>query len=196
MRCTAGRTIPPAKRRLIGSGKRNPPWACPRFFHGLPESVACHRTVAANSRSPRTFVPPCWTPIRTSRASSIRGVRMSFEIERKFLVRDDGWREFVTDQTPIRQAYLASDGKASVRVRIKGDSTATLTIKSRPVDLRRLELEYAIPVLEAEALMQLRQGAVVEKVRHLVPRGDRRLGNRRVLRREQRPRHCRSRIAP
>ena len=64
----------------------------------------------------------------------------------------------------FRASYLASDGKASIRVRIRGDSTATLTIKSRPVDLRRLELEYDIPVLEAEALMQLRQGSVIEKV--------------------------------
>ena len=97
---------------------------------------------------------------------------MSFEIERKFLVRGDDWRALAISQTPIRQGYLASDGKASIRVRIRGDSTATLTIKSRPVDLRRLELEYDIPILEAEALMQLRQGSVIEKVRHVVPCGD------------------------
>ena len=57
-------------------------------------------------------------------------------------------------------------------MRIKGDGTATLTIKSRPVDIRRLELEYPVPTLEAEALMQLRQGAVIEKVRHVIPWGD------------------------
>jgi adenylate cyclase len=96
---------------------------------------------------------------------------MSFEIERKFLVSGDGWRELVTAQIPIRQAYLSSDGKASIRVRIKGDSTATLSIKSRPVDLRRLEFEYPIPVLEAEAMFKLRQGSVIEKVRHVVPWG-------------------------
>ena len=96
---------------------------------------------------------------------------MSFEIERKFLVRSDGWRALATSHTSIRQAYLASDGKASIWVRARGDGTATLTVKSRPVDLRRLELEYDIPILEAEALMQLRQGAVIEKVRHLVPYG-------------------------
>ena len=98
---------------------------------------------------------------------------MSFEIERKFLVRGDDWRALATSHTPIRQAYLASDGKASIRVRIRGDSTATLTIKSRPVDLRRLELEYDVPILEAEALMQLRQGSIIEKVRHVVPCSDR-----------------------
>jgi adenylate cyclase len=96
---------------------------------------------------------------------------MSFEIERKFLVSGDGWRDLVTTRIPIRQAYLSSDGKASIRVRIKSEGVATLSIKSRPVDLRRLELEYSIPVLEAEALIQLRHGSVIEKVRHVVPWG-------------------------
>jgi adenylate cyclase len=97
---------------------------------------------------------------------------MSFEIERKFLVCGGDWRKLATSHTTIRQAYLTAADKASIRVRIKGDGTATLTVKSRPVDIRRLELEYAIPTLEAEALMALRQGGVIEKVRHLVPWGD------------------------
>lgn len=94
---------------------------------------------------------------------------MSFEIERKFLVTGGAWQEQATSQTSIRQAYLNSGDKASVRVRLRGDNTATLTIKSRPQKLRRLELEYPVPILEAEALLQLRQGAVIEKVRHVVP---------------------------
>jgi adenylate cyclase len=97
---------------------------------------------------------------------------MSFEIERKFLVHGDDWQRLATGRNSIRQAYLSSNGKASIRVRIKGDGTATLSIKSRPADLRRLELEYAIPTLEAEALMQLRQGSVIEKVRYVIPHGE------------------------
>jgi adenylate cyclase len=97
---------------------------------------------------------------------------MSFEIERKFLISSDGWQEHVTSRKSIRQAYLSSAGKASIRVRIVDDHAATLTIKSRPVDLRRLELEYPIPILEAEALLPLRQGSIIEKVRHVVPCGD------------------------
>lgn len=97
---------------------------------------------------------------------------MSFEIERKFLVRNDDWRALATRSTSIRQAYLASSHKSSIRVRIKDESAATLSIKSRPVDLRRLELEYDIPVLEAEALMQLRHGGVVEKMRYVIPCGE------------------------
>ena len=96
---------------------------------------------------------------------------MSFEIERKFLVRGNDWRALVSSQTTIRQAYLASSAKSSTRIHIRDDGTATLTIKSRPADLRRLELEYPIPVLQAEALMQLREGAIIEKTRHLVPCG-------------------------
>src|SRR5215467_1248326 len=101
-----------------------------------------------------------------------RGERMSFEIERKFLVRGNGWEKLVTRRTSLRQAYLASNGRISIRIRIKDDHAATLTVKSRPADLRRLELEYDIPVLEAEALMQLRQGSLIEKVRHVIPCGD------------------------
>jgi adenylate cyclase len=97
---------------------------------------------------------------------------MKFEIERKFLVRGEDWRQFATSHSDIRQAYLDSNPKISIRIRIKDNSIATLSLKSRPSALRRLELEYPIPTLEAEALMPLRQGFVVEKVRHIVPNGD------------------------
>jgi adenylate cyclase len=43
---------------------------------------------------------------------------MGFEIERRFLVRGNDWRQLAAGQTTIRQAYLAPGNKASVRVRI------------------------------------------------------------------------------
>jgi adenylate cyclase len=94
---------------------------------------------------------------------------VAFEIERKFLVCGEGWKKLATSQILIRQAYLSFRSKASIRVRIKDNRVATLSIKSRSAELRRLELEYSIPTLEAEALMQLREGGVIEKTRHLVP---------------------------
>jgi adenylate cyclase len=94
---------------------------------------------------------------------------MPFEIERKFLVVGDGWQKLTSGTKRIRQAYLPSDGSLSIRVRIKDDQAAMLTIKSRDAELRRLEFEYAIPVQDAEALMARRRGAVVEKIRHEVP---------------------------
>jgi adenylate cyclase len=94
---------------------------------------------------------------------------MGVEIERKFLVKGGGWRDLATGQAHIRQAYLVLGGKATIRVRVKDDRAATLTIKSRSPKLRRLELEYPIPVADAQALIGLRRGAVIEKVRHIVP---------------------------
>ena len=94
---------------------------------------------------------------------------MSFEIERKFLVIGQDWKKLAIATSHIRQAYLAAEGALSIRVRIKNDHAATLTVKSRGAELRRLELEYPIPTTDAEALMTRRQGAVIEKVRHDIP---------------------------
>jgi len=94
---------------------------------------------------------------------------MGFEIERKFLVSGDRWQDLVTRRVHIRQAYLTANGKASIRVRIRDNRAATLTIKTRGAEMRRLELEYPIPVLEAESLISLRSGSIVEKVRHIAP---------------------------
>jgi adenylate cyclase len=94
---------------------------------------------------------------------------MSFEIERKFLVLSDAWRKFAIRHTKIRQAYLDSTAKVSIRVRIRDDSSATLTLKTRSSKLRRREFEYAIPTADAEELIPLRRSCIIEKVRHVVP---------------------------
>lgn len=93
----------------------------------------------------------------------------NFEIERKFLLRNDTWRQHAASASRIRQAYLRADDQGSIRVRLREGHAATLTIKSKAVDLRRLELEYEIPTLEAELMLAMRHGAIIEKVRHLVP---------------------------
>jgi len=97
---------------------------------------------------------------------------MSFEIERKFLVRNDSWRNSVIRHAKIRQAYLDSDANVSIRVRIKDNNSATLTLKTRSSKLRRREFEYAIPTSDAEELISLRRGHIIEKIRYIVPGGD------------------------
>lgn len=96
---------------------------------------------------------------------------MPFEIERKFLVTNDRWRPLVTARRHLRQAYLARGGRASVRVRIVDDASATLTVKSRETG-RRLEFEYPVPVADAVSLLELRDGSIISKVRHIVPAGE------------------------
>lgn len=94
---------------------------------------------------------------------------MGVEIERKFLVRGDDWRQ--GEGRYLCQAYLNRDPARTVRVRIDGEQ-AFLTIKGRSVGATRSEFEYAIPVAEARALLALADGPAVEKRRHLVPMGE------------------------
>jgi adenylate cyclase len=90
---------------------------------------------------------------------------MAYEIERKFLVRDESWRMSAERPVSIRQAYLARTGAMSLRVRIKDETDATLTVKSAGAEIRRLEFEYEIPVADAKALFDLREGEPVAKLR-------------------------------
>ena len=99
---------------------------------------------------------------------------MSVEIERKFLVRSEAWRNYAARDGSIRQAYLTAGGKSSTRVRIKNGAQATLTVKSTRAEMRRLEVECAISVADAEALMALRSSSLIEKVRYTLPSGKRR----------------------
>ena len=55
---------------------------------------------------------------------------MALEIERKFLVRSDGWKQQAVRQRTLRQAYLSKSHALSMRVRIEGNESATLTIKA------------------------------------------------------------------
>ncbi len=92
---------------------------------------------------------------------------MADEIERKFLVRGEGWRSGpIIRRSLIRQAYLTQGNRASIRIRIRDADAATLTVKSNETKIRRQEYEYAIPVQDAEAMLALRAGSVIEKVRH------------------------------
>lgn len=97
---------------------------------------------------------------------------MALEIERKFLVVGEAWRDGVRDLRRLRQAYLTKNGRVSIRIRIDGDETASLTIKAAAAGIARNEYEYSIPVEDALELFEQRVGEVVAKRRHLVPIGD------------------------
>ncbi|MFU8806569.1 MAG: CYTH domain-containing protein [Bradymonadaceae bacterium] len=93
---------------------------------------------------------------------------MGVEIERKFLVADESWREAVIEAGPMRQGYVSAGRESTVRVRIAG-ARAWLTIKGQARGLVRPEFEYDIPVEDAEQIFELLcEGRRLEKVRHLV----------------------------
>lgn len=95
---------------------------------------------------------------------------MALEIERKFLVRGDGWRGLAEPMT-IKQGYVPVEGHRTVRVRIAG-ARAWLTLKSPAKGIVRQEFEYLIPVADAEAMLKSICGNVVEKNRYRIPAAD------------------------
>ena len=94
---------------------------------------------------------------------------MAKEIERKFLVINDSWRDQATSATAMRQAYLSVNHDRSIRVRTSNDETAKLTVKFGNGTLSRDEFEYDIPHREAEEMLDCAIGIVLEKTRFIVP---------------------------
>jgi adenylate cyclase len=93
---------------------------------------------------------------------------MAKEIERKFLVRSDGWRSGAETKSVLRQGYIASMDDRSVRVRII-DEKSTADDQDRPQHMTRDEFEYEIPVADAEEMLGAAIGVVIEKTRYRVP---------------------------
>lgn len=97
---------------------------------------------------------------------------MATEIERKFLTINDDWRSQATEKKIIKQGYFGPPRKASIRIRVDGDS-ANINIKSATLDIVRKEYEIPVPLADAEEMLeQLCERPFIEKVRYLVPSGD------------------------
>ncbi|MEL6471770.1 MAG: CYTH domain-containing protein [Cyanobacteria bacterium J06623_4] len=99
---------------------------------------------------------------------------MPQEIERKFLVATDDWRDALVERNLTGQfycqGYIATvhPGR-SVRLRIVGEQ-GYLTIKGPPDGLSRAEFEYAIPVEEAREMLEtLCDRPFIEKIRYRLP---------------------------
>ena len=95
------------------------------------------------------------------------------EIERKFLVKKgDAYNSAAFSSSHIQQGYIPAEG-ATVRVRTRDDK-AYLTIKGKSVNggMTRYEFEKEITMDEAQHLLQLCQGGVIDKRRYLVKSGN------------------------
>jgi len=100
-------------------------------------------------------------------ANKQQNLKMGVEIERKFLLKNDGWRKLAPKGIRMAQWYLNESGN-TVRVRI-ADQKAFLTIKSKSVGISRMEFEYEIPLADAESLKLLTQTPIVDKYRYVIP---------------------------
>ena len=94
------------------------------------------------------------------------------EIERKFLVESTDFIKESTVNNRIVQGYLNSNPERTVRVRIKGNK-GFLTIKGKGNEngTTRFEWEKEISLSEAEALLQLCESGIIDKIRYEIPLG-------------------------
>ena len=94
------------------------------------------------------------------------------EIERKFLVKSEDFKEQAFAQNKIAQGYLSSVPERTVRVRIKGEK-GFITIKgiSQQGGMSRFEWENEIPLDEAQELLKLCEKGKIEKTRFEIKSG-------------------------
>ncbi|MGB1232314.1 MAG: CYTH domain-containing protein [Winogradskyella sp.] len=94
------------------------------------------------------------------------------EIERKFLVKSNAFKTEATTNYTIKQGFLNSHKKRTVRIRIKKDKGyITVKGKSSKNGLSRFEWEKEIPKPEAEALLNLCETGIIDKIRYEVKLG-------------------------
>ena len=91
---------------------------------------------------------------------------MGIEIERKFLVIDPTVVDGLTG-TVIRQGYLSRVPERTVRIRRKGER-GLVTIKGATSGASRSEWEYEIPAADADEMLAICEGEIVDKIRYLI----------------------------
>lgn len=95
---------------------------------------------------------------------------MGKEIERKFKVKDDTFKE-LSEGRLYRQGYLGIEPESTVRVRI-ANNKGFITIKGAVSGAERREYEYEIPASEANEMIDfLCKKPVIEKYRYALTFG-------------------------
>lgn len=102
--------------------------------------------------------------------SDILFQNMAIEIEKKFLVVNDDFKENATREF-FQQGFLSTEIDRVVRVRISGEK-ARLTIKGKSKGMIRTEFEYEIPKDDASAILnELCEKPIISKYRYFVEVG-------------------------
>lgn len=98
---------------------------------------------------------------------------LMIEIERKFLVNSDAFKNEAFKKTRICQGFLNTDKERTVRVRIKGE-TGFITVKGQSSNdgLSRFEWEKEISKSEVESLLKLCEPTIIDKIRYEVKLGN------------------------
>ena len=78
---------------------------------------------------------------------------MALEIERRFLIKNDNWKKFITKQISIEQGYLSKSlDDWIIRIRFTGKDFK-ITLKKHIKSFTSFEYEYSIPRKDGEIIM-------------------------------------------
>ena len=78
---------------------------------------------------------------------------MALEIERRFLLKNDQWKEFITHGILIEQGYLSYNLEDwIIRIRFNGKNFK-IALKKHIKNFTNYEYEYSIPNIEGERIM-------------------------------------------
>tara|TARA_B000000557_G_scaffold105386_1_gene85333 strand:+ start:45 stop:512 length:468 start_codon:yes stop_codon:yes gene_type:complete len=78
---------------------------------------------------------------------------MTLEIERRFLIKNDNWKEFITNRIFIEQGYLSKNlDDWIIRIRFTG-ADFKIALKKHIAGFTNFEFEYSIPQKDGETIM-------------------------------------------
>jgi len=78
---------------------------------------------------------------------------MALEIERRFLIKNDNWKKFITNKIIIEQGYLSKTiDDWIIRIRFTGKDFK-ITLKKHIKNFTNFEFEYSIPQKDGETIM-------------------------------------------
>ena len=79
---------------------------------------------------------------------------MPLEIERRFLIKNDEWKQFIRRKTLIEQGYLSYNLEDwIIRIRFNGENFK-IALKKHIKDFTSYEYEYLIPTNEGQTIMK------------------------------------------
>ena len=78
---------------------------------------------------------------------------MALEIERRFLIKNDNWKQFITKKILIEQGYLSKSlDDWIIRIRFTGKDFK-IALKKHIESFTNFEFEYSIPQKDGEKIM-------------------------------------------
>ena len=89
------------------------------------------------------------------------------EIEHKFLVKDNSYKDAASKKSEIKQGFLSRARERTVRVRVRDDK-GYITVKGIGSGATHPEFEYEIPLDDALQMLSLCEPPVIEKTRYIV----------------------------